>query len=71
MTKAADLRADAYVFWEAASDFRRELRAGVFQPDVVAEEMKILADMTDWPLMKQRCAEIALAVTSNAQRMLT
>lgn len=58
----ADLRADAYVFWEAASDFRRDQRNGQFDPQIVAEEMQILAEMTDWPRMKDRCAAIALNV---------
>jgi hypothetical protein len=52
------LATDAYVFWTAVSEIRRDWRLGIPTDDVVfIEEMNAIHDISDYPQIKLRCVD--------------
>jgi hypothetical protein len=61
--KPFSLATDAYVFWTAVSEIRRDWRLGIPADDeAFVEEMNVIHDMTDYAQIKLRCVDALIAM---------
>lgn len=61
MPNMAHMAAEAFVFWQAASIVRAHLRSRVRDTRVITEqreEIEVIQQYTDWPLLKARCETV-------------
>lgn len=69
MRRQVDLRSEAYVFWSAVSDFRRELRLGkpVSYP-VFVTEIDTIHEISEWPQIRMRCISTLVEMNGKLHR---
>lgn len=60
------LATDAYVFWAAVSEIRRDWRLGIPADDeAFVEEINVIHDMTDYAQIKLRCVDALIATNEH------
>jgi len=68
--KTFSLESEAYVFWAAVSDFRRDVRLGLPTYSVFTEDMNVIHEMSEYPQIKMRCIDALIAMNVRASQGL-